>query len=74
MKLKGPVPMDKAFQNPYQKYPMASLIFDDCLIDQEDRDIVANRVHTMTDAALQRVLLFIVCERLFADGTSENFE
>jgi hypothetical protein len=50
------------------------LVFDMRLVHQQNRDIVAHRVDTVTRPALQLVFIFVISQRGFADGASEDLE
>jgi len=45
-----------------------------CFVHQKDRDVVTNRIHTFTLAALQALAVLLLDKRLLADGTNQNVE
>jgi hypothetical protein len=51
---------------------MALLRVDGRLIDEHDRNVVANRVHSATFSALERVVF--LGQRCLADGANEYFK
>jgi hypothetical protein len=44
------------------------------LIRQQNGDVIANRVNAMAHATFQRVLVFVVGQRLFANRAGKNLE
>jgi hypothetical protein len=57
-----------------QKCQKTSLLFEVCLIDQEDRNVVDYGINAVADAAFELVFFLVIGQRGFAGRAGQDFQ